>query len=90
MVIYTTEYAGVENLVQDSNNISIEICNNNINIIATQSLTSVRIINMAGMVVDVVSPNGNTITIPTDKYPTGCYIIQVATESDITTQKISI
>lgn len=90
MVIYTTEYAGVENLVQDSNNISIEICNNNINIIATQSLTSVRIINMAGMVVDVVSPNGNAITIPTDKYPTGCYIIQVATESDITTQKISI
>ena len=90
MVIYTTEYAGVENLVQDSNNISIEICNNNINIIATQSLTSVRIINMAGMVVDVVCPNENTITIPTDKYPTGCYIIQVATESDITTQKISI
>jgi hypothetical protein len=90
MVIYTTEYAGVENLVQDSNNISIEICNNNINIIATQSLTSVRIINMAGIVVDVASPNGNTITIPTDKYPAGYYIIQVATESDITTQKISI
>ena len=68
----------------------MEICNNNINIIATQSLTSVRIINMAGMVVDVVSPNENTITIPTDKYPAGHYIIQVATESDITTQKISI
>lgn len=89
-VIYTSEYAGVENFVQDGNNITIEISNNNINIIATQSLTSVRIINMAGMVVDVVSPNGNTITIPTDKYPAGCYIIQVATESDITTQKISI
>lgn len=91
-VIYTSEYAGVENLVQDGNNISIVISNsnNNINIIATQSLTSVKIINMSGMVVDVVSPKENTITIPTDKYAAGCYIIQVSTAGDVITKKILI
>lgn len=86
--IYTSEYAGVENLVQDGNNISIEISNNNINIIATQSLTSVRIINMAGAQVDVISVRGNAIVIPTDKYPSGCYIIQASTENNIATKKI--
>ena len=89
-VIYASEYAGVENLVQNGNNILIEIRNGNINIIANQSLTSVRIINMAGMVIDEASPMGNIITIPPDKYPAGCYIIQVATENEITTKKIII
>ena len=88
-VIYTSEYAGVENLVQDGNNISIEISNNNINIIANQSLISVKIINMAGMVViDDVTSKENTITILTDKYHSGCYIIQVSTENNIATKKI--
>ena len=88
-VIYTSEYSGVENPIKDGNNISIEISNNNINIIANQSLISVKIINMAGMVViDDVTSKENTITILTDKYHSGCYIIQVSTENNIATKKI--
>ena len=79
----------IEENIENKKN-KVNVINRSINISSVEEIKSVRIINMAGMVVDVASPNGNTITIPTDKYPAGCYIIQVATESDITTQKISI
>lgn len=79
--------AGVEDLKQDSSSISIEIVNGNINVCSTDKIKSVRIINMAGVQVDVISAGGNAIVIPTD-YPSGCYIIQVATENNIATKKI--
>ena len=79
----------IEENIENKKN-KVNVINRSINISSVEEIKSVRIINMAGMVVDVVSPNENTITIPTDKYPAGHYIIQVATESDITTQKISI
>ena len=74
----------------DNKKNKINVINGSINISSIEEIKSVRIINMAGMMVDIVKPNGNTITIPTDKYPAGCYIIQVATENDITTKKIII
>ena len=79
---------GIDELKQDDKSVLIELIKGSINISSIEEIKSVRIINMAGMVIDVVSPNVNTITIPTDKYPSGCYIIQVATENNIATKKI--
>ena len=81
---------GIDELKQDDKSVLIELIKGSINISSIEGIKSVRIINMAGMVIDDVRPNGNTITIPTNKYPSGCYIIQVATENDITTKKIII
>lgn len=71
-----------------SNNILIKLYNKNIIITSTQLITSVNLISMTGVQVSIHEPNSNTITIPTNKYPSGCYIIHVSTNNDFVAKKI--
>ena len=79
---------GVEALKQDSNSFSIEIANGDMRICSAEEIKSIKLFDLKGVQVDAISTVGSVVTIPTKAYPSGCYIIQVATDNSVATKKV--
>lgn len=63
---------------------------NSVTVGCTEVMKRITVINVAGMIVDYLEPDSDTVTFSTSSYPTGVYIIVAATDHAAYTAKIAL
>lgn len=61
-----------------------------INIIASESITSVEVLNMAGQVVSTIPNSSDIANINVSNFAAGVYFIKVYTQSEVSTHKVIV